>query len=114
MFNSRARITVAALTIAAFSAGVTSVASAAIAIRGPGTATPVVAAHPITAALQAGSAGIAGYDDAKCESLANDYNTAVSRAEDALLRHDDADVDTYTSIARLIRGQLEDNCLVID
>ena len=113
MFNTRARITVAALTIAAFSAGVTSVASAAIAVRGPGTVTPIVAAHPIKAALTAGSAGIPGYDDAKCESLATDYNTAVNASEAALNAGDNAGLNTYSSLANLIGGQMEDNCLVV-
>ena len=79
----------------------------------PGKVVPVVARQQVTVALTAGSAGIPGYDDAKCESLVNDFNIAVNRSEQALLDNDTATSNTYAELGNRILGQLTDNCLVV-
>jgi hypothetical protein len=114
MFNVKSRIAIAAVSVAAVATGATSAASAAMIQRAPGTTAPVVVKAQTSVALTAGSAGIPGYDDAKCESLVNDYNTAVDRSEQGLLDNDTATQNTYGELANRIYGQLTDNCLVID
>jgi len=61
----------------------------------------------------AGSAGIAGYDDATCEGLAQDNNTAVKSGDQAYAAGDTADAISNYSLANNIY-QLSDNCMVID
>lgn len=97
-------------------AGVRSKSFTAMAIRkggplGPG---PLHLVHPVmTIALQAGSAGVSGYDDGKCESLANDYNKAVDELEQGVLHNDEHRANYYGELANRIYGQMSDNCLVV-
>jgi hypothetical protein len=98
----------------------TGVASAASVARAPGSRlAPVLtsAAPPMTIALdpsKVGGAGIPGYDDAACEGLANDYNTLVQGAEDSLAGGDEATAATDGELANRVKGQIDNNCLVID
>ncbi len=78
-----------------------------------GSGAPVVVSQPATAALDAGSAGIDGYDDAACQSLLHDYNTAVDNLEAGVLAGDDSRASTYGNLANRIMGQMSDNCLVV-
>lgn len=79
-----------------------------------GTGGPViVGTKPTTSALDAGSAGIDGYDDATCGGLAKDYNRAVNAMEAGILAGDDAAAATYGNLANRIMGQMSDNCLVV-
>jgi hypothetical protein len=62
----------------------------------------------------AASAGIAGYDDATCESLAQDNNTAVKYGDQANAAGDtDTAISNY-NLAQNIYTQMSDNCMVID
>jgi len=61
-----------------------------------------------------GSAGIDGYDNAACESLANDYNTATSDGDQDVASGDNDGASTNYNIAHNILNQLNSNCLVID
>lgn len=98
----------------------TGVASAASVARAPGSRlAPVLttAAPPMTIALdpsKVGDAGIPGYDDARCEGLANDYNTLVQGAEDSLAGGDEAAAGTDGELANRVMSQINNNCLVID
>ena len=65
-------------------------------------------------ALRAGSAGIPGYDDATCEGLANDYNTAIAYANDALNNGEIGRYAYYRNLAQRIYGQVSDNCIVLE
>jgi hypothetical protein len=78
-------------------------------------AAPVAAltTHAVAAVKSAGSAGVPGYDDATCEALLNDYNTAVNHSEDELKSGKSSGTD-YGQLANQIYGQLTSNCLVID
>ena len=78
-----------------------------------GTGAPVVVNQPATSALDAGSAGIDGYDDATCGGLAKDYNRAVDATVAGILAGDDAAAATYGNLANRIMGQMSDNCLVV-
>ncbi len=50
----------------------------------------------------AGSAGIAGYDDATCASLAQDNNTAVSYGDQAAQTGDtEAEISYYNQAANI-------------
>ena len=120
MFTITSRVrTLIALGAVAVAVGSTSVASAAT-IGGdrPVTSTPVLVNSPLTAHVKpvkgAASAGIAGYDDATCASLAQDNNTAVASGDQAWAGGDtDAAISNY-NLANNIYHQLPDNCLVID
>ena len=67
----------------------------------------------IRMALSAGSAGVPGYDDATCQGLANDYNTAISYAGGGLASGDLHAYVYYENLAHNIFRQLTDNCVVI-
>jgi len=118
MLSSKIRTTIIALTAAAAvsATALPAVASAAAPLKKPGSVTQihpvqvksVVAAHK----MEAGSAGIPGYSDATCQSLLNDYNTAVTASEQALVSGDST--NTSGEVANRIYGQLTDNCLVVD
>ena len=95
------------------------VASAAINVRSPGTVAPTRAAAPTVVAQtidpdNVGSAGIAGYDDQKCEDLANQHNNQEWAAHDALRA---SDMNGYVSLLNAAddtADELSNNCLVID
>jgi len=82
----------------------------------PITITPIVVNQPLTAHVSpvkgAASAGIAGYDDATCASLAQDNNTAVASGDQAQAAGDAA--SSNYNLANNIYKQLSDNCMVID
>ena len=122
--NSRIRTLVAIGAVGA-TVGCTAVASAAPIATKPGAITsvtlkPIIVSQPVTPYMHvgpvsgAGSAGVSGYDDAKCESLAEDNNTAVSYGDQAQQAGDnDAAANFYHQAANIYQ-QLSDNCLVID
>jgi hypothetical protein len=91
--TNRIRILIALASVGA-AVGCTSVASAAPNAQGPLMHVPIVVVHqPVATAYShvgrvqgAGSAGIPGYDDAACPSLAQDNNTAVSSGTRPLSR----------------------------
>ena len=65
---------------------------------------------PATPIKEAGSAGVPGYDDATCQQLLNDYNTAVNHSESELL---EGSGTTYGELANRIYGQLSSNCMTV-
>lgn len=110
----RTKIRIAIITVAAVgslsAAGLPGLASAAKLPSGT-TTTHAPGARP---ALRAGSAGIPGYDDATCEGLANDYNTAIAYANDALNNGEIGRYAYYRNLAQRIYGQVSDNCIVLE
>jgi hypothetical protein len=126
MFTITTRIRVlVALGAAGATLGCAAVASAVPIATKPGATTsvtlkPIVVSQPVTPYAHvgpvsgAGSAGVPGYDDATCESLAQDNNTAVSYGDQAAASGDsEAEVSYYQQAAHIYQ-QLSDNCLVID
>jgi hypothetical protein len=73
----------------------------------------IVVSKAATRALDAGSAGIPGYDDAACQGLLHDLNTAVDHQEHGITTGNDQEANTYGALANQIYGQLTDNCLVV-
>jgi hypothetical protein len=120
MFTITSRVrSLIALGAVAATVGSTGVASAAT-VRGhrPVAITPIIVNQPLTAHVSpvkgAASAGIAGYDDATCASLAQDNNTAVASGDQAQAGGDtDAAISNY-NLANNIYHQLSDNCMVVD
>ena len=116
MLSSKIRTTMIALTAAAAvsATALPAVASAAAPVKKPGSVTQRVPVKSVVAAhkMEAGSAGIPGYSDATCQGLLNDYNTAVTASEQALVSG--ASSSTSGEVANRIYGQLTDNCLVVD
>jgi len=84
----------------------------------PITITPIVVNQPLTAHVSpvkgAASAGIAGYDDATCASLAQDNNTAVASGNQAEAAGETDAASSNYNLANNIYKQLSDNCMVID
>jgi len=116
--TSRVRALIALGAVAA-TVGSTAVASAAtVGGHRSVTITPIVVNQPLIAHVSpvkgAASAGIAGYDDATCASLAQDNNTAVASGDQAQAAGDtNAAISNY-NLANNIYQQLSDNCMVID
>ncbi len=109
-------VTVGAVGAALASSGV---ASAASVVHRPGTGTPVVASQPTTVAQyinpnNVGSAGIAGYDDAHCQSLVNSHNADENDAVKAAAAGDALLAQGYAELAGDLQTDLESNCFVID
>jgi hypothetical protein len=116
IITNRIRMLVALGAVGA-SVGSTAAASAAPVGHLPVTVRPVVIAHQmshVSPVQGAGSAGIAGYDDATCESLAQDNNTAVAAGDQAQQAGDTDDAITDYNLANNIYNQLSNNCMVID
>jgi hypothetical protein len=90
------------------------VASAASVVHRPGTGTPVVVSQPTTVAMyinpnNVGSAGIAGYDDAHCQSLVNSHNAHESGAVKAAAGGDALLAKGYAELAGDLQTELESN-----
>jgi hypothetical protein len=62
--------------------------------------------------IEAGSAGVPGYDDAKCGQLADFWEGYVVSAEYAIQRGDTAGADFASQEAADIMSTLEDKCMV--
>src|SRR5262249_20047142 len=99
----------------------TGVASAASVTQKPGSGTPVVATQPQPPILamyidpsKVGSAGIPGYDDAECESLANSHNQEESSALANARNGDALGAKGAADLAAELQTELENNCFVQD
>jgi hypothetical protein len=93
------------------SGGVASAATA-VHIPSPGTVTRVVT-QPTTAALEAGSAGIPGFDDERCQGLADDWKKFMSAENDALNSGDDKDAASFERMQNATWELMHENCLVV-
>jgi hypothetical protein len=97
----------------------TTVASAATVVRSPGKAAPVRVAPPTVVAQQidpdnVGSAGVPGYDDQKCEDLANQHNSLEDAGYHSLLAGDTGAYVSALNAADDVEDEISDNCMVID
>jgi hypothetical protein len=86
-------------------------ASAATRIPAPAPAGVKVAPQQSPQRLEAGDAGIDGYDDEKCGNLAKDYNVAIEYMDTATTARD---VRYFANLAIGIRDQLESNCMTVE
>jgi hypothetical protein len=113
----RMLVAVGAVGAALASSGVPSAASA---FHNPGTATPVVASQTTTVVAKyidpdnVGSAGILGYDDQRCEDLANQHNDLENAGYDAVRAGNAAGFKASMDAADQVEDQLDGNCMVID
>jgi hypothetical protein len=112
----RMLVAVGAVGAALASSGV---ASAASVFQKFGIVTPVVASQSTTVAKPidpdtVGSAGIAGYDDEMCESLANQHNDYESDGLARLRAGDAQGFNAYMDAADQAEDELDDHCMVID
>jgi hypothetical protein len=64
-------------------------------------------------ANDAGSAGIPGYDDKRCQELLNDANKATDRAIEEASDGNTKGFQTNSDIATHAVNELTDNCLVV-
>jgi hypothetical protein len=108
-----------AIGIVGAALGASGVASAASAVQKPGTGTPVVATQPPIVAQyidpsKVGSAGVPGYDDAECESLANSHNQDENDALNAARNGDSLAAKGAADLAAELQTQLENNCFIMD
>jgi hypothetical protein len=117
MLSSRIHTSFTALAAAAAlsATGVTGVAAAAP-VKQVGHTIQV---HPVAKVTPAdvkgaGSAGVPGYGDDTCQSLANDYNTAVNASDEGLVAEDSERAEQNGQLANRIYAQLSDNCMVIE
>ena len=108
-------IAAVAVSVAALAASASS-ASAALIVRQPATAKPVqVVSAPTAIPLkEAGSAGVPGYDDAKCEGLLHDFTTSMESGNAAQNENNMASAETNWEVAKKAKSQMEENCLVVD
>ena len=95
------------------------VASAAMNVRSPGTVAPTRVAPPTAVAQEidpdnVGSAGINGYDDQKCEDLANQHNDLEFQAYQSALHSDMKAWAASMDKADAKADEISDNCLVVD
>ncbi len=119
MFTITSKLrTLIALGAVGATVGSAAVASAAMVGHRPITLTSIVVNHPMaahtTAVQGAASAGIDGYDDATCEGLAHDYNTATNYGDQAVKAGDIDDAVSNYEVADNIYKQMSDNCMVVD
>jgi hypothetical protein len=113
MLITKIRTTIiASAAVAALS--IPGAASAATLVRSPITRTPVVKPATTTVAKEAGSAGVPGYTDKKCESLLNTYEQNRGAAENYIGYGDLATGLATAEYAGTVKQELENNCLVVD
>jgi len=113
MLTSKIRITIAsAIAVAALTTP--GAASAALLVRSPVTVPPVHVSPPKPVAMEVGSAGISGYDDAKCEDLVKDMENARYYAEGYSGEGNKKAAESYEEQAKKVQHQIEDNCLIVD
>lgn len=116
MLSTKIRITVIAAGLAAAALATSaSAASAALVVRSPATiTTPVVHQSIAAAPKEAGSAGVPGYTDQKCEFLLGEYNRHHEAAENYAKYGDTEAALATAEYAGTIKQDMEDNCLVVD
>jgi len=110
---------IAAVALAAISLPASASAMATAQKAGTVTKPVAVVAASVTTALrgapkEAGSAGVPGYGDDTCQGLANDYVTAVTELESAVLEGDAHGEQIWGQQVTQIHRELSDNCLLVD
>jgi hypothetical protein len=92
------------------------VVAATTPLQRPGTITPARVAQPakaIASIKEAGSAGGRGFDDARCEGLVNDLDSAARGYSNAKAQGDEGLATAYSEYSDSVERELEDNCLVV-
>jgi hypothetical protein len=108
--------TIIVSTVAVGAVSLPAAASAAALLPRPGTLTQVRTVQTSTAVplKEAGSAGVPGYTDKKCESLLNSYEQNRGAAENYANYGDVATSLATAEYAGTIKQELENNCLTVD
>jgi hypothetical protein len=104
----------AAVAVVSTSLG-TGVASARRPVPQTGTKAPATHVKRLVNAAkpEAGSAGIPGFDDAKCQKLLNDVLSAYAEARNATARGDARKAWEAQGRGERTQAYLEDHCLVV-
>jgi hypothetical protein len=117
MFNSKIRNTIIALGAGATVFASAAVASAAMVVR-PGSVgvRPPIPQTTVTYLDpgKVGGAGQPGYDNAKCEQMANNLNNATNKLQTDNAKGDLAGVQIDTVLVESWASQIGDHCLVVD
>ena len=112
--KSLAALAVAAILSTSFATGV---ASARTPVPTSGAKTPSThikrTVNVSKVAKDAGSAGVPGYDDKRCQGLLNDANLATDRAIEEAADGNMRGFKTNSEIATHAVDELTDNCLVV-
>ena len=112
--KSLAALAAAAVLSTSFATGV---ASARTPVPKSGTKTPSThvkrTVNVSKVAKDAGSAGIPGYDDKRCQQLLNDANAATDRAIEEAADGNTRGFQSNSDIATHAVTELTDNCLVV-
>jgi hypothetical protein len=125
---SKTRTAIIATSLVVAGLATSASASAALMVRSPATITraPVLVQPPKAVALEAGSAGIPGYDDERCQELlgesgyyetklGEDIKTAGETSMGTPEHQQAVDAAHYdTEVASQDKQELSDNCLVVD
>jgi hypothetical protein len=113
--KTRTIIIATSIAAAAFATSATA-ASAALVVRSPATiaSMPVVKQNIAAAPKEAGSAGVPGYTDQKCEFLLGEYGRHHEAAENYAKYGDTEAALATAEYAGTIKQEMEDNCVVVD
>ena len=116
MLSSKKIHTIIAGSVAVAALSIPGAASAAMLMRSPATVTqaPEVQAPSTLAAREAGSAGVPGWDDARCEGALADVELLHTRFDEAEVEGNQEDVAKYANLSKSANQTLTDNCLVVD
>jgi hypothetical protein len=114
---SPGKFLVAVATAAVLSTSVaTSAAEAAKPVPKAGatvSAAKIKRAAKVARSMDAGSAGIDGYDDQRCQELLQDMNMAYDRAIEEQDAGNQKAAESYFNLGSRMEHQLTDNCLVV-
>jgi hypothetical protein len=108
--------TVLASSVVLASFSVPCVASAATIVHTPGKLTQVHVVRTATAAplKEAGSAGVSGYDDAKCEGLMHDSEVLANNYFEDSGAGDKEAAAKDLELFKHTNSEMNENCLVVD
>ena len=114
MLSNKIRTTIVASTAVAALAATAGPASAAVLVRPVGTVTQTQLIKPTTTAKEAGSAGVKGYDNEKCERVQQEYNNASYSQIHFTANGNFVLGSYYGEVANQKNQELTENCLVVD
>jgi len=116
MLSNKIRTTIVASTAVAALAATAGPASAAVLVRPVGTVTQTQFIKPTTTttAKEAGSAGVKGYDNEKCERVQQEYNNASYSQIHFTANGNFVLGSYYGEVANQKNQELTENCLVVD
>jgi len=117
MLSTKIRSTIIALSAAGAVLASSTVASAAMAVRSGGVGARAAVPPPTVMYLdpgKVGGAGQPGYDNEKCEQMANYLNDATNKLQSDSAKGDLTAVQMDTLFIENWASQISDHCVVID